>query len=175
MNGNNKSALDTRPKDEKRSKYRDNELHVLRNSMLKNMFARESPMMNDQVNIRGLDKKWVYHPVTGKPIQAQKQLICVDPGGLYKLMLMPVNDGGYSRSRDPKDNICYSKSTLIKYWPNWLVPMTARYKYICGCECCTISQEMQENLNNTRHKALKDLKELLSVTCLFCGGHVVDL
>lgn len=78
-------------------------------------------------------------------------------------MLMPVKDGGYSRARHPEGNIRYSKSTLIKYQPNWFVPMTAQYKSICGCECCTMSQEMQEDLHNIRLEALKDLKELLSV------------
>lgn len=68
MNTNDKSALDTRPKDEKRSKYSDDKLHLLRDYMLKNMSTRELPMTKDQVNIRGLDKKWLYDPVTGKPI-----------------------------------------------------------------------------------------------------------
>ena len=36
--------------------------------------------------------------------------------------------------------------------------MSTHYKALCGSECCTISQDMQEDLNAFQRKFLKELK-----------------
>lgn len=154
-----RSALKTRPNHGRRSKYSEAELHKLRDWMLDNMYTRDSPMKDDSVRKRDLYDEYVFDG--DKHQMIQKKLICVGPKELHKLMQKPSNQGGYADAFDGSGKVRYSLSTLIVYWPNWLVPMTERYKALCGCEACTISQDMQEDVSKARRELLKQLKKEL--------------
>ena len=73
-------------------------------------------------------------------------------------MQKPVHEGGYTNAWDVNGKVRLSLFSLVKYWLNWLVIITPRYNFLCGCETCTISQDMQHDLNISRRVHIKTLK-----------------
>ena len=48
-------------------------------------------------------------------------------------MILPKEDGGFDGARDEDGNVLISETKLRRIWPNWIVPMTERYKTMCAC------------------------------------------
>ena len=82
-------------------------------------------------------------------------------------MLRPVDEGGYKNAYAVGSNnkARFSLSTLNRYWPNWLVRMNLRYREVCGCETCTISNDLQEYANKARRALLNEMKAELNDMC----------
>ena len=55
---------------------------------------------------------------------------------LHNSLVSDPNDGSLKDARDEHDNIIISDSTLRSLLPPQLKQISARYKVICGCECC---------------------------------------
>ena len=51
-------------------------------------------------------------------------------------MVSPPEEGGIKEARDADNNIIISDSTLRPILPPQLKNMSARYKVLCGFECC---------------------------------------
>ena len=55
---------------------------------------------------------------------------------LHNSLVSDPNDGGLKDSRDEDGKIITSDATLRSLFPPQLKKMSARYKIMCGCECC---------------------------------------
>ena len=55
---------------------------------------------------------------------------------LHNSLVGDTNDGGLKDARDEYGKIIISDSTLLSLLPPQLKQMSARYKIMCGCECC---------------------------------------
>ena len=55
---------------------------------------------------------------------------------LHNRLVSDPNYGGITDDRDEYDNIIISDSTLHSLLKPQLKQISARYKVICGCECC---------------------------------------
>ena len=53
------------------------------------------------------------------------------------MMVIPPKEGGIKEARDSENNIIISDSTLQS-----IQKMLARYKVMCGCECCISSKSI---------------------------------
>ena len=84
MKHKDNSVLDTRPKDNTRSKYDVEELHRFRDYLLKHIFTQDSPMKDDGKIKQGLDKKGGNMTLApNKPVMISKKLICATPGDFF--------------------------------------------------------------------------------------------
>lgn len=78
-------------------------------------------------------------------------------------MILLTADGGFDGTwKEGHNRPYFSEASLQKYWPNWLVKMTARYKAMCGCEVCVESEDLQENVNWKRQKLVNIGNEKLA-------------
>ena len=91
--------------------------------MLDNMYTRDSPLKDDQVRKRDIHNNYIMDSITDEHVMIQKKLICVTPNELHKLMQKPRAVGGYENARDANGKLRFLVSTIIKYWPNWLIPI----------------------------------------------------
>ena len=55
---------------------------------------------------------------------------------LHIILVSDPNFGALKDSRDEDDNIIISDYTLHSLLPPQLKQISARYKIMCGCECC---------------------------------------
>ena len=55
---------------------------------------------------------------------------------LHNVLVSDTNDGGLKNSRDENDNIIISDFIFRSLLPPQLKQISARYKIMCGCECC---------------------------------------
>ena len=55
---------------------------------------------------------------------------------LHNNLVSDPNYGGLKDARDEDGKIIISDSTLCLLLPSQLKKMSARYKIMCGCECC---------------------------------------
>ena len=72
-------------------------------------------------------------------------------------LLSDPNDGGLKDARDEDDNIIISDSTLRSLLPPHFKKMSARYKVMCGCECCISATSVHSSLLSWRDWYLKNL------------------
>ena len=71
-----------------------------------------------------------------EPQLVPKFLLQVSEIELYNSFVSYPNDGGLKYSRGEGDDIIISDSTLHSLFPPQLKQNSARYKVVCGCECC---------------------------------------
>ena len=69
------------------------------------------------------------------------------------------NDGGLKDARDEDGKIIISDSTLRSLFPSQFKKMSARYKIMCGCECCISAKSIHSSLLSWRDRYLKKLKD----------------
>ena len=69
------------------------------------------------------------------------------------------NDSGLKESRDEDGKIIISDSTLRSLLSPQLKQMSARYKIMCGCECCISAKSIHSSLLSWRDRYLKKLKD----------------
>ena len=86
------------------------------------------PISNDCLEVK-LD-------VQTEPQIFTKLLLQVSVRELHNILVSDPNDGGIKDSRDEDGKIIISDSTLRSLLPPQLKQMSARYKIMCGCECC---------------------------------------
>ena len=65
---------------------------------------------------------------------------------LHYTLVSDPNDGGLKYARDEDDNIIISDSKLRSLLPPQLKKNSARYKVMCGCECCIYAQNIYSSL-----------------------------
>ena len=71
-----------------------------------------------------------------EPQLVPKLLLRVSVRELYHSIVSDPNDGGLKDARDEDGKIIISDSTLRSLLPPQVKQMSARYKIMCGCECC---------------------------------------
>ena len=74
---------------------------------------------------------------------------------LHDSLVGDPNDGGLKDARDENDNIIISDFTLRSLFPPQLKKMSARYKIMCGCECCISDKSIHSSLLSWRDRYLK--------------------
>ena len=81
-------------------------------------------------------------------------LLHVSVRELYNSLVIDPTDGGLKDARDEDDNIIISDSTLRSLLPPQLKQMSARYKVMCGCECCISAKSIISSLLSWRDRYL---------------------
>ena len=97
----------------------------------------------------------------GDPIITQKLVSHKPKTMMYVELLKSVPEGGFDAARDSHVNVMISETAMRRRWPNWVVPMTKRFKTMCVCDKCGVPMEGQESLNNKRINELNRLKDKL--------------
>ena len=77
-------------------------------------------------------------------------------GELHNSLVSDPNDGGIEDDRYEDDNIIISDSTLRSIFPPQLKQMAARYKIMCGCECCISAKSIHSSFLSWRYRYLKN-------------------
>ena len=80
-------------------------------------------------------------------------------GELHNSLVSDPNDGGIKDARDEDGKIIISDSTLRSLLPPQLKQKSARYKIMCGCECCISAKSIHSPLLYWRDRHLKKLKD----------------
>ena len=75
---------------------------------------------------------------------------------LHNILVSDPNDGSIKDARDEDDNIIISDSTLRSLLPPQFKKMSAHYKIMCGCECCTSTKSIHSPLLYWRDRYLKN-------------------
>ena len=81
-----------------------------------------------------------------EPQIVPKFLLQVSVRELHNILVSDPNDGGLKNARDEDGNIIISDSTLRSLLPPQLKQMSARYKIMCGCECCISAKSIHSSL-----------------------------
>ena len=78
---------------------------------------------------------------------------------LHNSLVSDPNDCGLKDVRDEDGKIIISDSTLLSLLPHQLKQMSARYKIMCGCECCIYDKNIHSSLLSWRDRYLETLKD----------------
>ena len=78
---------------------------------------------------------------------------------LHNSLVSDPNDGGLKDARNEDGKNIISDSTLCALLPPQLKQMSARYKIICGCECCIYDKSIHSSLLSWRDRYLKKLRD----------------
>ena len=76
---------------------------------------------------------------------------------LHNSLVSDPNDGGLNYARDKNGKIIISDSALRSLLPPQLKKMSARYKIMCGCECCISAKSIHSSLLSWRERYLKKI------------------
>ena len=98
----------------------------------------QSPISNDCLKVVLYDQT--------EPQLVPKLLLQVSVRELYNILVSDPNDGGIKDARDEDGKIIISDSTLRSLLPPQLKQMSARYKIVCGCECCISAKSIHSSL-----------------------------
>ena len=94
-----------------------------------------------------------------EPQLVPKLLLQVSVRELHNSLVSDPNDGGIKDDRYEDGKIIISDSTLRALLTPQLKQMSARYKIMCGCECCIYSKSIHSSLLSWRDRYLKKLKD----------------
>ena len=83
-------------------------------------------------------------------------LLQVSVRELLNSLVSDPNDGGLKDARDEDGKIIISDSTLRVLLPPQLKQMCARYKIMCGCECCISAKSIHSSFLSWRDRYLKN-------------------
>ena len=75
-----------------------------------------------------------------------KLLLQVSVRELHNSLVSDPNGGGIKDAWDEDGKIIISDSTLVSLLPPQLKQMSARYKVMCGCECCISDKSIHSSL-----------------------------
>ena len=103
-----------------------------------------SPISNDCFKVM-----FDYHT---EPQLVPKLLLQVSIRELHNILVNYLNDGGLKDVRDEDGNIIISDYTLHSLLPLQLKQMSARFKIMCGCECCISTKSIQSLLISWRDR-----------------------
>ena len=65
---------------------------------------------------------------------------------LHNSLVSDTNDSVLKDARDEDGNIIISDYTFRSLLPPQLKQMSARYKFMCGCECCIYDKSIHSSL-----------------------------
>ena len=85
-----------------------------------------------------------------------KLLLQVSIRELHNLLVSYPNGVGIKDARDEDGNIIISDSILYSLLPPQLKQISARYKVMCGCECCISAKSIHSSLISWRDRYLKN-------------------
>ena len=85
-----------------------------------------------------------------------KLLLHVSVRKLQNSLVSDPNDGGINNAKDEDDDIIISDSTLRSLLSHQLKQISARYKVMCGCECCISAKSIHSSLISWRDRYLKN-------------------
>ena len=111
----------------------------------------QSPISNDCLKVVLYDQT--------EPTLVPKSLLQVSVRELHNSLVSDPNCGGLKDARDEYGKIIISDSTLRLLLPPQLKQMSARYKIMCGCECCIYDKNIHSSLLSWRDRYLKELKD----------------
>ena len=94
-----------------------------------------------------------------EPQLVPKLLLQVSVIELHNILVSDTNDGGLKYFRYEYDNIIISDSSLRSLLPHQLKQMSARYRVMCGCECCISAKSTHSSFISWRDRYLKKLKD----------------
>ena len=81
-----------------------------------------------------------------EPQLVPKLLPQVSVRELNNSLVSDTNDGSMKDARDEYGKMIISNSTLRALLPPQLKKMSARYKIMCGCECCISAKSIHSSL-----------------------------
>ena len=93
-----------------------------------------------------------------EPQLVQNILLQLSVIELHNSLVSDPNDGVLKESRDEDYNIIIIDSTLNSLLPQQLKQNSARYKVVCGCECCIYAKRIHPSLISWRDWYLEKLK-----------------
>ena len=91
-----------------------------------------------------------------EPQLVPKLLLNLSVIELHNSLVNDPNDGGLKDERDEDGKIIISDSTLRSLLPPQLKQMSARYKIMCGCECCISDKSKHSSLLSWCDRYLKN-------------------
>ena len=81
-----------------------------------------------------------------EPQMVPNVLLQVSVREFHNSLVSYPNDVGIKEVRDEENNIIISDSTSRTLFPPKLKQMPARYKVMCGCECCISAKSIHASL-----------------------------
>ena len=108
----------------------------------------QSPISNDFLKVMLGDQT--------EPQLVLKLLLRVSIKELHNSLVIYHNDRGLKDARDDDGNIIISDSTLRSVLTPQFKKMFARYKIMCGCECCISAKSIHSSLLSWRDRYLKN-------------------
>ena len=108
----------------------------------------QSPISNDCLKVM-LDDQI-------EPQLVPELLLQVSIRELHNSIVSDLNDGGIKDARDEYGKIIISDSILRSLLPPQSKQMSARYKVMCGCECCISAKSIHSSLISWRDRYLKN-------------------
>ena len=85
-----------------------------------------------------------------------KLLLQVSVRELHNSLVSDPNDVGIKDARDEDDKIIISDSTFRSLLPPQLKQTSAKYKVMCGCECCISSKSLHSSFLSWSDRYLKN-------------------
>ena len=111
----------------------------------------QSPISNDCLKVVLDDQT--------EPQLVPKCSLQVSVRELNNSLVNDPNDGDLKDSRDEYGKIIISDSTLCSLLQPQLKQMSARYKIMCGCECCIYDKSIHSSFLSWCDRYLKKLKD----------------
>ena len=75
-------------------------------------------------------------------------------------MILQSSEGGFSGEITVDGKICIGETSLRKYIPKYIKPMSNKNNIICGCKTCISAMLLQSDLNKCRISQLAQLDKL---------------
>ena len=91
-----------------------------------------------------------------EPQLVPKLLLQVSVRELHNSLVSDPKDGGIKYARDEYGKIIISDSTLCSILQPQLKQISARYKIMCGCECCISAKSIHSSLLSWCDRYLKN-------------------
>ena len=108
----------------------------------------KSSISNDRLKVMLDDKT--------EPQLVPKFLLQVYAKELHNSLVSDPNDGCLKDARNEDGGIIISDYTLRSLLSTQLKKMSARYKVMCGCECCISAKSIHSSLLSWRDRYLKN-------------------
>ena len=110
----------------------------------------KSPISNDCLKVTFDDKT--------EPQLVPKLLLQVSVRELHNSLVSDPQYGGLNDARDEENNIIISDSKLRSLLPPQLKQMSARYRVMCGCECCIYAKSIHSSFLSWHDRYLKKIQ-----------------
>ena len=78
-------------------------------------------------------------------------------------MILPISQQGFLGARTVDGEVCIGDTSLKKYVPKYIKPLSNRYKISCGCKTCLNEMLLQSYFNKWRLSQLAKLDKLYEV------------